>query len=251
MSGTPDQGAGSPWQPFELCEGVRAQFTGRRGGVSREPFAGLNLSAAAGDDLAAVARNRQLVAAACGLGPAGMAWMHQVHGSAVSRMTAGQKAPTADAIFTDVPGLALGVLVADCAPVLIADPVARLAGAAHAGREGMAAGVVPALVAALARAGAQAGQMHAVIGPAICGGCYEVPAELRARVAATVPAAGCVTAAGSAGIDIRAGVEAQLAAAGVGKVSTDRRCTAETADLYSYRRDGRTGRFAGLIWLAP
>src|ERR1019366_2416408 len=123
------------------------------------PFAGLNLSAAAGDDLAAVARNRQLVAAACGLGPAGMAWMHQVHGSAVSRMTAGQEAPTADAIFTDVPGLALGVLVAD--------PGGRLAGPAHAGREGMAAGVVPALVAALARAGAQAGQMHAVIGPAI------------------------------------------------------------------------------------
>ncbi|HTS96549.1 MAG TPA: peptidoglycan editing factor PgeF [Streptosporangiaceae bacterium] len=249
MSGRSGQDAGSPWQPFELCKGVLALFTGRGGGVSRAPFAGLNLSTAVGDDPAATVRNRQLVAAACGLGAAGMSWMHQVHGCGVSRMIPGQAPPTADAMFTDAPDLALGVLVADCAPVLIADPVARLVGAAHAGRDGMAAGVVPALVAALTGAGADPGRMHAVIGPAICGACYEVPAQLRDQVAAAVPAAGSVTAAGTAGIDIRAGVETQLAAAGVGQVSGDRRCTAETADLYSYRRDGRTGRFAGLIWL--
>ena len=158
--------------------------------------------------------------------------------------------PAVDALCTDVPGRPLGVLVADCAPVLIADPRARVIGAAHAGREGMAAGVVPALVRAMTGAGADPAQLRAVIGPAICGGCYEVPAQLRARIAAAVPEAGCVTRRGSPGIDVRAGVGAQLAAAGVLAVSRDPRCTAETPALYSYRRDGRTGRFAGLVWLA-
>ena len=88
-------------------------------------------------------------------------------------------------MFTDVPGLALVVLAADCAPVLLADPRARVVGAAHAGREGMAAGVVTELVAAMSAAGADPARMHAVIGPHICGGCYEVPEEMRARVAAT------------------------------------------------------------------
>jgi hypothetical protein len=92
--------------------------------------------------------------------------------------------------------------------------------------------------------------MRAVIGPAICGSCYEVPAQLRARITGAVPEAGCVTGKGSPGIDIGSGVAAQLAAAGVRAVSRDPRCTAETPALYSYRRDGRTGRFAGLIWLA-
>ncbi len=143
------------------------------------------------------------------------------------------------------------MLVADCAPVLIADPQARVAGVAHAGREGMARGVVPALVRAMTGAGADPSRMHAVLGPAICGGCYEVPAELRARIADAVPQASCVTRKGSPGIDIRSGVAAQLAAAGVLAVSRDPRCTAETPALFSYRRDGQTGRFAGLVWLAP
>jgi YfiH family protein len=159
-------------------------------------------------------------------------------------------APAVDAIFTDVPGLPLGVLVADCAPVLIADPQARIVGAAHAGREGMAGGVVLALVRAMTEAGADPARLRAAIGPAICGGCYEVPAQLRARIADAVPQAACVTRKGSPGIDIRSGVAAQLAEAGVLAVSRDPRCTAETPALYSYRRDGLTGRFAGLVWLA-
>jgi YfiH family protein len=159
-------------------------------------------------------------------------------------------APSVDALFTDAPALALGVLVADCAPVLIADPRARIIGAAHAGREGMAAAVVLALVRAMMGAGADPARMQAVIGPAICGGCYEVPAQLSARIADAVPAAGCVTRKGSPGIDIRSGVAAQLAGAGVRAVRRDPRCTAETPALFSYRRDGQTGRFAGLVWLA-
>ena len=154
-------------------------------------------------------------------------------------------------MFTDVPARALVVLVADCAPVLLADPEARIVGAAHAGREGMAAGVVTELVTAMSDAGADPARMRAVIGPHICGGCYEVPAQMRARVAEQVPEAACVTRAGTPGIDVGTGIEAQLARAGVRAFTADPRCSAETPELYSYRRDGRTGRFAGLVWLAP
>lgn len=268
MRSAPGRGSASGWQPFELGAGVLGLFTGRAGGVSCAPYSTLNMSDAVGDEDDAVRRNRELVAAACGLSAAEMAWMHQVHGSDVVRVRCGSPPaglpqvaavesavisapPRADAIFTDAPDTALCVLVADCAPVLMADPLARIAGAAHAGREGMAAGVVPALVAAMCGAGAAPARMRAVIGPSICGGCYEVPAALHDRVAAAVPQASCVTRAGTPGIDIRAGVEAQLASLGVRSITGDRRCTAETPDLFSYRRDRSTGRFAGLVWLAP
>ena len=262
-------------QPAELAPGVHFLFTGRGGGVSAPPYDTLNLGGAVGDDPAAVAENRRLTARACGLADGRLAWMHQVHGVAVryagvgsaendavgsdefrgggrplAAEPAGQPLPEADASFTDVPGLGLGVLVADCAPVLLADPEARIVGVAHAGREGMAAGVVTELLSAMSAAGADPARMHAVIGPHICGGCYEVPAELRDRIAGKVPESGCVTRKGTPGVDVGAGVEAQLARAGVASVSSDPRCTAETPSLYSYRRDGRTGRLAGLIWLA-
>lgn len=251
--------AADAWRPFELAAGALAAFTSRHGGVSAPPFDGLNLSGSVGDDPAAVARNRQLAARACGRPADRIAWMRQVHGTDVAYaagspdVAAGDgpgPAPEVDALFTDVPGLALGVLVADCAPVLIVDPQAGIIGAAHAGREGMAGGVVPALVRAMIAAGAEPARMRAALGPAICGGCYEVPAQLRARIAAAVPQAACLTRKGSPGIDIRSGAAAQLAGAGVRAVRRDPRCTAETPELYSYRRDGRTGRFAGLVWLA-
>ena len=247
--------AADPWRPFELAPGVLAAFTSRHGGVSAPPFDTLNLGGGVGDDPAAVTANRELAAAACGQAADAVAWMRQVHGRDVAYAAAGSvpapgQHPAVDALFTDVAARTLGVLVADCAPVLIADPQARVIGAAHAGREGMAAGIAPALVRAMTGAGADPARMHAVIGPAICGGCYEVPAALRARIAAAVPEAGCVTRRGSPGIDIGSGVGAQLAAAGVRAVSRDPRCTAETPALYSYRRDGLTGRFAGLVWLA-
>ena len=236
----------------ELGEGVFAAFSGRAGGMSTAPYESLNLGLGVGDDPAAVAANREALARACGLSAGDLAWMSQVHGSDVSYLddrTAQPPGPV-DAIFTDVPGRALCVLVADCLPVLIADPVARIVGAAHAGREGMVAGVVPALVAAMTAAGASPASMCALTGPAICGGCYEVPAELQARVSAAVPESRSKTYDGTTGLDIRAGVRAQLAAAGVGSVTSVPQCTRESADLFSYRRDGLTGRSAGLIWLA-
>jgi YfiH family protein len=252
----------APGRSHALCGGVRVQFTERAGGISTGSFRDFNLSDGVGDDPAAVASNRERLLRAIGQGPRRLAWMRQVHGAEVAfvdalaagRLPAGPAAdtnPPVDAMFTDSPLVALGALGADCAAVLIADPVAGLVGAAHAGRPGLAVGVVPALVTAMEAAGAQATRMHAAIGPSICGRCYEVPASMRDEVAALVPAAWCVTASGTPGIDLRAGLRFQLAGLGVKRIADDPRCTAESAELFSYRRDGTTGRCAGVIWIAP
>ncbi len=241
-------------RPVEVCAGVGALFTSRYGGESADPYGGLNLSLLVGEDPEVVRANRAQVldaARAIAPGPVQLAAMRQVHGAEVARAAkqGDGDEPRADAIFTDSPDMALLVLVADCVPVLLADPVARLVGAAHAGRPGMAAGVVPALISAMAGAGADPGRMRAVVGPSVCGACYEVPAQMRDEVAAVVPESWCETRKGTPGLDLRAGLHAQLAAHGIA-AKDDLRCTAESAELYSYRRDGKTGRFAGVIWLA-
>jgi polyphenol oxidase len=247
-------------QLFTLAPGVRAAFTSRVGGASAPPYDSLNMGTGSGDSEDAVAHNRRLVAAACGLSTDRMIWMRQVHSADVGYAADPEEPglgdapavnlePTRDASFTSVPGLALCALSADCPAVLIADPEARIAGAAHSGRQGTARGVVPALVRAMTEAGADPARMHAMIGPGICGGCYEVPGDMRDSVAAAVPGAGCRTRAGTPGIDLHAGISGQLASLGVGQVRADSRCTAEVPGLYSYRRDGRTGRFAALVWL--
>ncbi|GAA2407739.1 peptidoglycan editing factor PgeF [Actinomadura vinacea] len=237
-----------------LAEGVGAAFTARAGGVSTAPYDSLNLGGAVGDDPAAVRANRRHVEETLGIAPGRTVWMRQVHGADVRVVTAAgapapAEPPAVDAIATTVPGVALAVLVADCAPVLLADPVAGVVGAAHSGRPGTAAGVVPALVKRMLELGAEPARIAAAIGAAACGECYEVPAAMRDEVAAVVPAAHATTRAGTPGLDIRAGVVEQLAAAGVTDVRVDPRCTIETPGLYSYRREGRTGRFAGYVWL--
>jgi hypothetical protein len=243
---------------FTLAPGAQAAFTGRTGGHSQPPYDALNMGAGSGDSPQTVRRNRDLVATACGLTADRLVWMRQIHSADVARVPAqpaqpgepDQPAPR-DASFTSLPGLALGVLSADCPGVLVADPDAQLVGAAHSGRQGTARGVVPALIHAMTAAGADPARMHAVIGPGICGGCYEVPAAMRDEVDAAVPGAGCLTRAGTPGLDLRAGIAGQLAGLGVHQVRADGRCTAEDPALYSYRRDGRTGRFAALVWLTP
>ena len=237
---------------FDLCDGVRALFTARHAGTSMGRFAALNLSHSVGDDPAAVEANRQVLFRSLGAGPSSLMWMRQVHGAEVACVSpSAPPGPSqeADAMFTRSPELALAVTVADCAPVLLADPDARLVGAAHAGRPGMAAGVVPALAAAMIEAGAEPTRMHALVGPSICGRCYEVPAWMREEIAAAAPGSACVTREGTPGIDLRAGLHVQLARAGIPAITDDLRCTAESSELYSYRRDGDTGRFAGVIWL--
>ncbi len=134
-------------------------------------------------------------------------------------------------------------------PVLLADPAAGVIGAAHSGRPGLAAGVVPATVEAMRDQGAR--DITAWIGPHVCGGCYEVPPEMREEVGGVVPAAVATTTWGTPALDIGAGVRAQLEAAGVTVVDASR-CTRESDDLYSHRRDGaRAGRSAGLVRLRP
>ena len=157
--------------------------------------------------------------------------------------------------MTAAPGVLLVVRAADCVPVLRSDPDRRVVGAAHAGRPGLVAGVVPHAVAALRELGAR--RLVAWVGPHVCGACYEVPDEMRADVAAVVPEAYAETSWGTPALDIGAGVVAQLRAAGEGldapvEVVTVDRCTREDDDLFSYRRQGvESGRLAGLVRVRP
>jgi len=230
---------------------VHLRVTDRLGGASVAPYDSRNLGGAVGDDPEAVGQNRDKTALEYGLDPTRVVYMRQVHSADVAYVTApfGAEPPALDAVFTDRPGLGLCVLVADCVPVLVADQEAGLVGAAHSGRVGTALGVVPALVRAMAGHGADPARMTALVGPAACGRCYEVSAELRDEVAAVLPETRSTTRQGTPALDIRAGVAAQLAAEGVTGVRHDGRCTIESPELYSYRRDRTTGRFAGYAWL--
>jgi YfiH family protein len=148
-----------------------------------------------------------------------------------------------------MPGVALVVRVADCVPLLLADPEAGVVGAAHAGRPGLVAGVVPRAVQGMRDLGAR--RITAWIGPHVCGACYEVPEQLRADVAAVVPEAFGETSWGTPSVDVGAGVRAQLAAEGIEPVDASR-CTIEDHDLYSFRRQGTSsGRLAGLVAVWP
>jgi len=233
---------------------ARYAVTDRLGGVSTSPYDALNLADHVGDDPAAVAENRRRLAAVIGLAPDRLAFMRQVHGTAVAVVggaaPGGGDAPEADGLVTTERGLALVVLTADCVPVLLAAPGddGPVLAAAHAGRKGVQAGVVAETVAAMLRAGARVEEVQAHVGPAVCGRCYEVPASLQAEVVAQVPVAASTTRRGTPGLDLPRAVLHQLAAAGVGDLAHDETCTQETADLYSHRRDGVTGRLAGVVW---
>ncbi|MFD0357024.1 peptidoglycan editing factor PgeF [Streptomyces sp. NPDC127110] len=233
--------------------GAHFAFTDRWGGVSAVPYEELNLGGAVGDDPAAVRANRKIAAEGLGIDPDLVVWMNQVHGRDVAVVdgpwVAGAGIPSVDAVVTARRGLALAVLTADCTPVLLADPVAGVAGAAHAGRPGLVAGVVPAAVEAMTALGADPARIVARTGPAVCGRCYEVPAEMREAVAEVVPAAWAETSWGTPAVDVVAGVHAQLAEAGVAHTHRSPVCTLESRDHFSYRRDRVTGRLAGYVWL--
>ncbi|WNI15118.1 peptidoglycan editing factor PgeF [Actinacidiphila sp. ITFR-21] len=234
------------------ADGAHFAFTDRWGGVSAVPYDGLNLGGAVGDDPAAVRANRTRVAEALGRDPDRVVWMNQVHGRDVAVVDApwgDGPVPTVDALVTSRPDLTLAVLTADCVPVLLADPVAGIAAAAHAGRPGLVAGVVPAAVRAMAEQGADPGRVIAALGPSVCGKCYEVPAALREQVAAVVPEAYAETSRGTPAVDVSAGVRAQLARCGVRVTEAPDVCTRESADHFSYRREHTTGRLAGYVWL--
>ncbi len=234
------------------ASGAHFAFTDRWGGVSAAPYEELNLGGAVGDDPGAVRTNRESAAKSLGLEAGRVVWMNQVHGAGVTVVDGpwGERpVPEADAIVTTERGLALAVLTADCTPVLLADPVAGVVGAAHAGRPGMVAGIVPAAVRAMVGLGAEPSRIVARTGPSVCGRCYEVPETMRAEVAAVEPAAHAETSWGTPAVDVTAGVHAQLDRLGVHDREQSPVCTRESKDHFSYRRDRTTGRLAGYVWL--
>jgi YfiH family protein len=175
-------------------------------------------------------------------------YMRQVHGAEVVVAAAAvPEPPHCDGIVTTERGLTLVARGADCAPVLFVAPDEAVVGAAHAGRPGLVAGVVPATIARMRELGA--GRIEAWLGPHVCGRCYEVPAELREEVAAAVPESYAETSWGTPAVDIGAGVRAQLERDGV-TIHDVSRCTIESEDLFSYRREGKAaGRQAGFVRL--
>ncbi|MFS4096002.1 peptidoglycan editing factor PgeF [Streptomyces sp. AF1A] len=237
----------------DTVSGAHFAFTDRWGGVSAAPYEELNLGGAVGDDPRSVRANRELAATSLGIDPGLVVWMNQVHGADVAVVDEpwgrGSAVPAVDAVVTTRRGLALAVLTADCVPVLLADPVAGVAAAAHAGRPGMVKGVVPAVVRSMVELGAAPERIVARTGPAVCGGCYEVPEQMRAEVAAVEPAAHAETRWGTPAVDVSAGVHAQLDRLGVCDRAQSPVCTLESGDHFSYRRDRTTGRLAGYVWL--
>jgi YfiH family protein len=229
---------------------VGAAFTLRTGGVSAAPFDTLNVGAHVGDDAAAVAENRHRVRAGLAL-PAEPLWLEQVHGTGVVEVGP-NTAPltTADGIVTRHPGRVCVVQVADCLPVLFAASDASAVGAAHAGWRGLAAGVLEATVAQLA---IDPARLLAWLGPAIGPEHFEVGGEVRTAFTdrdAGAAAAFVANARGRWQCDLPALARRRLAALGVRQVFGGGWCTyANAARFFSYRRDGRCGRMAALIWL--
>lgn len=225
--------------------------TSRHGGSSRAPYDTFNLGSHVGDVAENVAANRRRLADELALAPRSLTWMHQVHGDQVEVIgtTRPAEVPECDATVTATRGVALVVLVADCVPVLLADQVAGIVGAAHAGREGVRRNVVARTVEAMVALGASPSGIDALLGPAICGGCYEVSEDLMAQVEAVAPGGAGRSRTGAPSLDLRAALAVQLGSLGLDRVVRDPRCTAEDRTLFSYRRDGVTGRQAGVIWL--
>ena len=200
--------------------GTRHGFVTRRGGVSAGLFASLNVGLGSSDDRAAVQENRRRAVDAVAPGAA-LVTLHQVHSATVVPVTsafADDARPPADAMVTATPGLALGILTADCAPILFADVAAGVIGAAHSGWKGALADIGPATVAAMEALGACRGRIVAAIGPTIARASYEVDLAFVDRFCAAAPENEAFFAAGKPGhaqFDLEGFIAARLAAAGV------------------------------------
>lgn len=247
--------------------GILATFTERRDGVSERPFAGCNLGLHVGDDPARVIANRERVAGRIGIPLDRWVAGEQVHGATVTVVTeemAGRGArdmesllPATDALITDVPGVALTTYAADCVPVLLADPHRRAVGAAHAGWKGTVAKIVARTVESLQTTyGCDPSDVHAVIGPSIGPCCYEVDERVADQVrAAFAERADRLLTPNENGrwqLDLwQANVEALLeAGVPAAHIAREDRCTACGVEaLYSYRKEGQTGRHAGIVVL--
>lgn len=233
---------------------VRALVTTRAGGVSEPPYESFNLAFHVGDAAERVQRNRRRLLAAAGVD--NVQWLDQEHGRrvlAASSFTAAGGPITADASWTAAPDLGLAVLVADCVPLLLANVDGSLVAAVHCGWRGTVAGIVEATLDALPESPSR---LVAWLGPGVCGDCYEVGSDVRDALRAD-ERKGVLVKQGSANggarkwrMDLPALIASRLRRAGVERIVASLLCTICDRRFYSYRRDGHTGRFAALIWLA-
>ena len=217
------------------------RFTNRTGGASTGAFASANLGFHVGDDPDHVAANRARLSKE--LGP--VAFMTQVHGDRVAVVEdVSDVDPTADALVTGIPGITLAVQVADCIPLLLIS--SKSVAAVHVGRKGLVNGVTLRALEVMRDMGAR--DIRAVVGPAICGVCYEVSEEIFTAVTVLHPAAASRSARGNHALDLPAALVKVLQGQKIA-VEIVGECTVESSERFSDRRDGVTGRQAGLVWL--
>jgi YfiH family protein len=236
-------------QALAGLEGVQHRFFTRRGGVSAGLYASLNCGYGSGDDAANVRENRRRAATVFDLGETELLTLHQIHSTEVLTVAdecwTSPGAPKADGFVTDRPGVALGVLAADCAPVLLADGNSGVIGAAHAGWKGALAGVVEATIAAMERLGARREAMRAAVGPCIGRYSYEVGPEFPAPFLAQDDAhAGFFRLAPRAGhflFDLAGYIVHRLTRAGVSASATGHDTLTAHEDFFSYRRNTLKG----------
>ncbi len=228
-------------------DGVRHGFFTRLGGVSSGLYRGLNVGIGSDDDPAAVRENRARVAAHLGVAPDFLATPYQVHSpdAVVARAPFGGERPKADAIVTDMPGIAIGVVTADCGPILFADGEARVIGAAHAGWKGALDGVLENTIAAMEALGARRARIVAVLGPSISQANYEVGSEFVARFLAADRGNEqyfeASPRAGHALFDLQRFTVDRLLAAGVVAAATGHCTYGDEGSFYSYRRKTHRG----------
>jgi YfiH family protein len=228
--------------------GVRHAFFTRQGGVSEGVYASLNVGLGSGDDAGHVVQNRLRAAATLGQPLAALSTCYQVHSTrpVVADAAFGESRPEGDAVVTRAPGVLCGALAADCAPVLIADPEARVVAAVHAGWKGALAGVVEAAVAAMTTLGAAPGRMSAAVGPCIGPASYEVGLEFLEAFTAADAASARFFAPGARPekrlFDLPGFVLSRLAAAGVARAAwTGHDTLADEARFFSNRRATHRG----------
>ena len=217
------------------------RFTKRTGGNSHGAFASLNLAKHVGDDETVVTQNRQLADQIF----TPVQYMNQVHGNRIAIIEEqSDETPTADALVTGIPGVTLGVMVADCIPLLLVSK--EVVGAVHVGRKGLMNSIAPITIELMRDMGATS--IQAIMGPSICGTCYEVSADIFEEVISVHPSAKSATPEGAFALDLPAALRTVLAKESISIVN-EFSCTVEDSELFSYRRDGVTGRQAGLITL--
>ena len=217
-------------------------FSDRTGGLSTGAFLSRNVATHVGDDHATVLANRARLESDLALP---IQFMDQVHGKAVATIERQIiSPPTADALLTQSAGIGLAVMVADCIPLLLASTQA--VAAVHVGRKGLMNKVALEAIQEMRSHGAS--DITAVVGPSICGNCYEVSQDVHDDVVKSFPLAASKTREGGFALDLSRALIDQLQHLGV-KVIDEGRCTVEDKNLYSYRRDGVTGRQVGVVWL--